>query len=116
MNIQTVTIDKGLRLQALQKAKLDIVNAVVRELERVNDSLEFDECLKVSERRRLYKQFQELKARYNDLVGVKFQPITKWDRSKHRFVEVEKSRFHTKDCPCPQCINSDLPIPNLRQR
>ena len=92
------------------------VTQVVKELERVNDSLEFDMCLKVSERRKLGKQFQALKGQYNDLVGVKFQPITKWDRSKHKFVEVEKSRFHTKDCRCPQCIESDIPIPNLRQR
>ena len=89
---------------------------VVKELERINDSLEFDMLLKVSERRALHKRFKLLKNKYNDLVGVKFQAITKWDSSKRKFVEVEKSHFHTKDCPCPQCVDSDLPIPYLPQR
>jgi len=95
---------------------METVHEVVKELERVNDSLEFDECLKVSERLALHKRFKLLKNKYNDLVGVKFQAITKWDSSKRKFVEVEKSHFHTKDCPCPQCVDSDLPIPYLPQR
>ena len=93
----------------------DIPN-VVGELERVNDALEFDMLLKVSERRSLVKRFKILKKRYDDLVGVKFQPVTKWDSSKRKFVIVGKTNFHTTDCCCPQCVDSDLPIPNLRQR
>ena len=36
---------------------------VVKELERINDSLEFDMLLKVSERRALHKRFKLLKNR-----------------------------------------------------
>ena len=89
---------------------------LVKCLELVNSSLEFDDELKVSERRRLDKQFQDLKAQYNKMVGLKLQPILKWDSEKRKLIEVGKSRFHAKDCPCPQCVDSDLPIPNLRQR
>jgi hypothetical protein len=95
---------------------MENVHDIVKELERVNDSLEFDECLKVSERRALLKRFSLLKKLYNYSVGVKFQAITKWDSSKRKFIKVGKSHLHTSDCPCPQCVDSDLPIPYLPQR
>jgi len=95
---------------------MDAVHKVVKELELVNSSLEFDDCLKVSERRKLHKRLESLQNQYNEMVGLKLQPITKWDSKKSKFIEVGKSHLHATDCQCPQCIDSDLPVPYLRQR